>query len=332
MGSSSIATTIVMIGLLTLAQTPAGDDSTPGSSSARGERSSRKARLASRSLLLAAERRGSLVLSVGERGHILASEDNGLEWIQRTVPTRATLTGIAFASDRQVFVVGHESTILRSTDGGQSWSVVHENRDGDPLFDIWFANDLEGIAVGAYGLALETSDGGLSWTRRSLMDADEAPHFYAIEPACDGKSIYVVGEFGTVLRSTNGGTTWHPMSPPYRGTYFGLLSLPTKTGEVLLVHGLRGHGYYSLDGGTSWTPSETSTKQSLLSACQCKDGSIAMVGLSGTVLVSRDDMRTFRQVRTGFGRLALVDAVPIDEELLLFGEKGTRRLSIEPTD
>ena len=55
--------------------------------------------LAVRSLVLDVDRAGDRLVVVGERGHILTSDDNGATWTQSPVPTRANLTGIDFADD-----------------------------------------------------------------------------------------------------------------------------------------------------------------------------------------------------------------------------------------
>ena len=75
---------ICLAGLLLLA-IPAGarDSSVP-------------AKLATRSLLLDAQRIEQTLVTVGEWGHILLSADNGVSWEQAQVPTRATLTGVHF--------------------------------------------------------------------------------------------------------------------------------------------------------------------------------------------------------------------------------------------
>jgi photosystem II stability/assembly factor-like uncharacterized protein len=50
-----------------------------------------------KSLLLDAERAGARVVAVGERGHVVLSDDGGRSWRQaRSVPVRVTLTGVCF--------------------------------------------------------------------------------------------------------------------------------------------------------------------------------------------------------------------------------------------
>ena len=55
-----------------------------------------KAPFASSSLLLDGVIVDDRIVVVGERGHILISDDHGRSWSQATVPTQVTLTGVFF--------------------------------------------------------------------------------------------------------------------------------------------------------------------------------------------------------------------------------------------
>jgi photosystem II stability/assembly factor-like uncharacterized protein len=215
---------------------------------------------ASRSLLLDMVRTASGIVVVGERGHVLRSDD-GKVWTQLTVPTRSALTSVATA-DGQLWVGGHDGVILHSTDGGQSWKAQrrdpfrlaqgenaadHDPRQGAPILDIWFRDASHGIAVGAHSLMLVTADGGSTWTEKEAIAGgpaktaaapmqgdlftaadleleDEAdPHFNAITPLGE-HTLVIVGERGTLLRSTDDGATWKRLPFPYKGSMFGVLA------------------------------------------------------------------------------------------------------------
>ena len=61
----------------------------------------------------------------------------------------------------------------------------------------------------------------------------------------------------------------------------------------LLIWGMRGNAYVSDDGGRNWVRSETNTDRSISGGTQLADGTIVLTGLSGLVLVSKDNGRTF---------------------------------------
>jgi photosystem II stability/assembly factor-like uncharacterized protein len=69
---------------------------------------------------------------------------------------------------------------------------------------------------------------------------------------------------------------------------------------------MRGHILRSTDQGRTWTDVATGTNQSLTAAAELGDGTVVLVGLSGTVLRSADagstysaDVRPERQTFTG---------------------------------
>ena len=82
---------------------------------------------ATESLLLDIARAGNRLVAVGERGHILFSDNNAIDWQQAQVPTRALLTAVHFASDTKGWAVGHDGLILATIDAGGHWVV---QRDG----------------------------------------------------------------------------------------------------------------------------------------------------------------------------------------------------------
>lgn len=278
--------------------------------------------LAAKSLLLDLAAAGTRLVTVGERGHVLLSDDQGGTWRQVVVPTTTLLTGVAFADAKLGLAVGHDSTILRTTDGGEKWTVVHSDVEADaPLFDVFFVDASRAFAVGAYGSFLESKDGGTSWEPRPITEADA--HYHHLARAADG-AIYLAAEGGLLLRSDDGGDTWRELAVPYEGSLFGTLPL---AGENVLLFGLRGHALLSADGGRNWTPLETGVDTMLTGATRLQDGRLVMVGLAGVVMVSADEGRTFTPHQQG-DRMGLqaVLATP-DGGVVVCGESGVHKLA-----
>src|SRR5665811_1268044 len=119
--------------------------------------------LATKSLLLDITRFGDRFIAVGERGHIVISDD-GKNWKQADhVPTRSTLTTV-FATKNRLWAGGHDAVILTSGDGGVTWTLLLFDPDRQQaVMDIYFSDDQHGVAMGSYGLYLRTGDGGKSW-------------------------------------------------------------------------------------------------------------------------------------------------------------------------
>lgn len=109
-------------------------------------------------------------VAVGERGHVLLSND-GVNWTQaQFVPAQATLTRVTYVDER-LWAVGHDSTILHSYDNGETWALQHFKPDWEkPLLDVHFFDRSNGIAIGAFGLFMRTRDGGRNWEELDMAD------------------------------------------------------------------------------------------------------------------------------------------------------------------
>ena len=187
------------------------------------------------------------IFAVGDRGHILVSEDKGTSWTQARVPTRSMLNAVVAVDGDKAWAVGHDTVIVHTSDGGKTWERQNfAPDDASPLFAVWFEDANHGLAIGAYAYILKTHDGGRTWER--LEVDEEERHWNGIAQAPDG-TLYVAAEFGTVFRSEDRGRTWEVLTTPYGGTYFGAVAL--RDGAVL-IFGLRGRVYRSADRGQTW--------------------------------------------------------------------------------
>ena len=291
-----------------------------------------EAPLAIESLLLDGAVAGSRLVVVGERGHILISDDDGASWKQAEVPTRVLLTAVHMHDERTGWAVGHDAVILRTGDGGETWTLVHQAPEEElPLLDIWFRDERTGFAVGAYGYFLATEDGGETWTSRTISEDDF--HLNALVPVAERSSesqpapsqrLYIAAEAGVAYRSEDAGKTWRELPSPYAGSWFGGLALD---GNQVLLTGLRGHLFRSEDGGDTWAEVATGTHATLTGAIRLPSGSIVITGLEGSVLTSEDGGRSV-SVRRLPSREGISAALPLaDGGVLLIGEFGVRRLA-----
>lgn len=164
---------------------------------------------ASKTLMLDVVHAGQRLVAVGDRGHIVYSDDQGKSWTQAKVPTRQLLTAVFFVDDKHGWAVGHDAQILASDDGGSSWTKQFEDLTREaPLLDVWFKDASNGFAVGAYGALLETTDGGKHWEDASdRLENEDQFHLNAIAAVKDA-GLFIVGEAGSMFRSADWGQTW----------------------------------------------------------------------------------------------------------------------------
>lgn len=289
---------------------------------AAADRPAVKAKLATRSLLLDAFSVGAKVVVAGERGHILVSADNGKTWRQSDVPTQATLTAVFFHDENLGWVVGHDAVILHSDDGGVHWQRQYSAPEKEsPLLDIWFRDARYGFAIGAYGLFLVTRDGGESWQEQLLNEEDDF-HLNSMAHTAEG-TLFIAGEAGTLYRSNDGGRRWITLDSPYKGSFFGILSLPQ---DHLLIFGLRGNVFRSSDMERGWTRIVTHTKASFMGGTVLGDGTVIVTGMAGSLFISRDNGRTFSAWQSLDGKAISAVAETADGSLILVGEFGVHRL------
>ena len=279
--------------------------------------------LAKNSLLLDVHGGGERAVAVGERGHILLSTDDGNNWRQVAAPTRRTLTGVFLIDDKTVWAVGHQSVILKSGDGGETWAKANAENDPETAYlDILFLDAKTGFIVGSYGKFLSTSDGGKTWTEAKQ---DDDPHLSHIIPAPDG-GLWLTGEFGTVRRSGDRDKRWVLLSTPYEGTFFGAVPF-AKRGA--LVFGLRGNIFRSGDGG-EWLKIESPTKALLHAGLALADGRLVLAAAAGQLLVSADEGRSFHLAVWPGAASATATSLwqASDGGLLLASDKGMYRLEL----
>jgi photosystem II stability/assembly factor-like uncharacterized protein len=276
---------------------------------------------AARSLLLAGTTVGDTIVAVGAYGHILRSPDSGETWELAAAPTTVTLTSVHFPDAQHGWAVGHDALILHSDDGGRTWARQFQGADLDaPLLSVLFLDAETGFAIGAYGQFLSTADGGQTWTQRRIIEQDR--HFNRITAGPAG-TLYIAGEQGTLLRSTDRGVTWQTIASPYDGSFFGILPL---TPRVLLAYGLRGRIYRSEDNGDTWQLVPVGPRVLLATAVRLRGGAIVLAGQARAFLVSRDDGHSFAAWATAMTTpvAELVEAP--DGRLLALGESGVTPL------
>lgn len=279
-----------------------------------------------RILLLDGALAGEAVVAVGELGKVARSADQGRTWEIRQAPTHATLTAITFAPDGQRgWAVGHDAVILGTTDGGRTWAREYADPNLEDSFLDVLALDAERvIAVGAYGLFASTNDGGRTWTRRKIRDDDD--HLNRLTRG-DGDTLYLAGERGTLLRSTDRGAQWTRLEPPYEGSFYGVLPLG---GRSLLAYGLRGRLFRSEDNGANWTPVTTLQAGLIATAIKTRGDAIVLGGQIRGLLVSRDGGRSVAYL-DGSPTAAIAELIELtDGTLLALGEAGAVRVSLSP--
>ena len=307
-------------------------------------------------------RAGERVIAVGQRGHILFSDESGKHWQQAAVPASADLTAVNFPTATQGWAVGNDGVVLHSSDAGATWQKQLDGRQigalldkhytelanaqpgneqwpqlamegqrlaeqgaDKPLLDVWFANDKVGYVVGVFNLILRTEDGGQNWTPyQDRTDNPQGFHLNAI--AFTGDALYIAGEQGLLLKWDDNSQRFTAVPTPYQGSFFGVLGKP---GEVL-VYGLRGNVLRSIDGGQHWTALETGLHVSVTAGLIDAAGNYRLFTQGGQMLVSQGTGAQLHLVQKPARTPVSAATLSAAGALVVAGSRGAQTLALEP--
>ena len=103
--------------------------------------------LAIKSWLVDVARAGNRMVTVGQRGHILYSDDAGKTWRQASVPVSSDLTAVYFPTPTQGWAVGHDGVVLHSTDTGATWTKQIDGRQIGQIMLDYYSKQLAALPV-----------------------------------------------------------------------------------------------------------------------------------------------------------------------------------------
>lgn len=246
------------------------------------------------SLLVDITKLDSRIVAVGERGHILFSDDNGNNWTQANVSTRAHLNAVFFVSNLQGWAVGEDGVVVHTEDGGANWQLQFDQRNAKqkgPLLDVHFFDDQNGIAIGVFNKIFRTHDGGKTWQnwQENIDNLDEW-HLFAMANIGDSH-VYIASEMGLVFRSMDKGESFEAIQTDHDGSFHGVLARKGANGEdELLLFGVGGVVLSSLNSGNSWQQLDTGIEDGLSGSTWLENNAAMIVGMNGVQLTVKSNL------------------------------------------
>ncbi|MGN8225831.1 T9SS type A sorting domain-containing protein [Gracilimonas sp. BCB1] len=156
-----------------------------------------------------------------------------------------------FVTDQIAYAIGNNGIILKSSDGGATWTDISygDSRNYQGLF---FFDAESGFVGGPFSTAgggssemlAKTEDGGQTWDIRSSFNFN---NFNDIE-FLDAQNGWVASADGEVLFTADGGESWNSVTA---GTE-DLLDFHIVNDTTFWVAGESGSLYKSTDAGSSW--------------------------------------------------------------------------------
>jgi len=167
------------------------------------------------------------------------------------------LSIVSAADAYVVWVVGPGGMILKTSNGGQTWTQQAEGMF--PTFDFQDVFALDRLHVWAVAadsinnkaLIIHTTNGGRRWeiSGEAAIPGD----VYGIlgVHAVDENTVWAAGVNGIVMLTTDGGKNWSTSRTPvafYHNNH--VVAIDEQTAWVSCDYG---HIFYTQDGGTTWT-------------------------------------------------------------------------------
>ncbi|MDI9358092.1 MAG: YCF48-related protein [Phycisphaerales bacterium] len=188
-------------------------------------------------------------IAVSEESYIYRTKDSGNTW--NLVATKLPLFACQYATPAVVCAVGEEGIIYRSTDSGRTWLSVRSPTTYD-LESIIFLTPNEGFAVGGdetvqdgAGVIIHTIDSGKTWVQIPNLNTLVLQQI-AYYPT-NKKNLIAVGDYNTIIRSTDGGITWTTVYGP-KGESF-LYGISFANEQTAVAAGSRNPIFITTDGG-----------------------------------------------------------------------------------
>ncbi|KAK3254656.1 hypothetical protein CYMTET_36137, partial [Cymbomonas tetramitiformis] len=169
---------------------------------------------------------------------------------------------MTFANEDTVYAVGEKDTVIKSLDGGLTWSTIGSCNLGQRYawHGVSFWNVSRGWLVGSYGSVCVTHDGGDTWEEQHHGsvgyvpedgDGPDAFEFFMRAVQVTGpEEVFVVGDEGHILHTVDGGVTWTQQVSRAEQDLYTLAFVSPSIGWVggamgdFLLH--------TRDGGTTW--------------------------------------------------------------------------------
>ncbi|MDB5884311.1 MAG: hypothetical protein JWR74_482 [Polaromonas sp.] len=282
---------------------------------------------ASKGLTTGVARQGKQLIAVGPRGLILVSNDSADTWKQMPSPVSTDLVSVKFTGEGQAWAVGHDAVALRTADNGATWQKV---LDGKSVLTLLRSSYTARAKAGQ-----KEADVMLQEVERSVGQSatpDVLPSPFLDVWFADANEGYLVGAFGLILRTVDGGKQWEPVIEQldnprsfhlYSVTGEGaqryiageqglLLRLDTASqrfvkvetpyagtffglnlsGTRLLAFGLRGNAYAQASPDAAWTKIETGVDAHIVAAVSLAENQLMLISQAGQVLAVSPDLRS----------------------------------------
>jgi RHS repeat-associated protein len=245
-------------------------------------------------------------------------------WVSAETLLPSVLHDMHLMSNNVGYAVGNNGNIIKTTNGGQSWTSISSPTSGQ-LKAVDFVDELNGYIAGNNGIIYRTTNGGISWTNCSTH-VNTANHIYDVH-LVDANLAFICGANNTVYYSRNpfnASPTWTSFSSPVSGanlnaihTVDGAVGYAVGDNDVMLKFELNlSNNTYSwkprllLNSVTPWIEHHTPTSGVNITDVKFRDHKTGyVVAANGALLKTTDAGETWTLEKTNSAATPLYNSV-----------------------
>lgn len=216
-------------------------------------------------------------------------------WSVLNSGTPYDLLGISVVDANVAYACGSFGTILKTSDGGNSWINLPTGIPLD-LYPIRFSDELNGFTAGDDGVFLRTTDGGLTWIDLGLNPMVRFRNIYFYDSSVGYAVGLLSGNAGVVYKTIDGGTTWNAQNIASTSGIYGIMFTSLTDGYCSNYFGTI---FNTNDGGVTWNPDPTVSSNTLTDLYFTNPSVGVTVGSNGTILNTIDNGVTWNSVSSG---------------------------------
>jgi len=203
---------------------------------------------------------GSTGYCAGLNGCILKSTDKGNSWNRLLTGSNSPLFCLDFLND-STGAAGGYNIILKTTDGGNSWEIQNINFSPScAIVSVSYIDNRTIYAAGNIpgGSFYKTTDGGLNWNSQTLGLPNLFGGSVDLVRSMSFKNMssgFIVTDFGTILKTTNGGNNWIRDSS-FRPSYTKIsvmYDINAADSNFINISGSGGTVISTSNAGLNWT-------------------------------------------------------------------------------
>lgn len=212
-------------------------------------------------------------------GNVFLADTETNPWEVIALPTEASISDVAFVQGGEHgWLVGSRTTILESTDAGQTWDprILELGEQRYTFTSIDFQGE-EGWLVGQPSIMLHTTDGGTSWSNIPLDP--QLPGQPLLITAVGNQSAELATDIGAIYRTDDGGEHWQGLVQ----SAVGVVRNMTRNADGRYVAVSSRGNFYStwLPGQEAWQPHNRENSKRLQNMGFGKDGLLWLIARGG---------------------------------------------------